>query len=125
MSLLVALFGLLISILGVICIIDPERLVDLARSWQTQTGIYIIAAFRVVMGVLLVLVAPDSRAPQTLRVFGVIILISGLVTPFFGLARFHQIVEWWAVRSLALKRAWGILAFALGLLLMYAVIPLT
>jgi hypothetical protein len=83
MSLLVALFGLLFSTLGVVGMVNPERLVSFARSWQTPAGLYATALLRIVLGLLLLMVAPDSRAPDMLRILGVVILVSGLATPFF------------------------------------------
>lgn len=123
MSLLVALFGLFISALGVLGMVNPERLISFARSWQTPTGVYVGAGFRIVLGLLLFLAAPGSRAPDTLRILGVVILVVGLATPFFGLERFHRLLEWWAARGPVFIRAWAGLALAFGLFLVYAVAP--
>lgn len=123
MSLLVALFGLLMSIIGVIGMVHPERLIGFAKSWHTPIGLYLAATVRIVLGLLLFLAAPDSRTPDMLRIVGVIILVVGLSTPFLGLERFGRLLEWWAVRGSAFRRAWAGCALALGLLLIYAVAP--
>jgi hypothetical protein len=123
MSLLAALFGLLIGALGLVGMIQPERLIRFARAWQTTGGLYVAAALRIILGLLLFVAAPDSRLPGILRVLGVVIFISGLATPFFGLERFHRLLEWWASRSPAFKRIWAGCAFAFGFVLLYAVTP--
>ncbi len=123
MSLLIALFGLFIVILWGLGIVSPERLIRFARYWQSPTGLYLASAFRIVLGVLLFLAAPGSRAPTMLRILGVVIFVAGLVTPFFGLERFHKLLEWWAERGPAFKRTWAGCALAFGLLLVYAVAP--
>jgi len=45
-----------------------------------------MAALRIALGLVFVLAAPASRAPRTLRVLGVIVIIAGLTTPSFGVA---------------------------------------
>jgi hypothetical protein len=102
MPLLVAFFGLFIATLGLIGIISPERLLRFAKPWQTPTGLYVAAAFRIVLGVALFLIAPDSRTPTLLRVLGAVIFVAGLATPFLGAERFHKLLDWWAGRSAAL-----------------------
>lgn len=123
MSLLVALFALFIGALGLVGLARPERLIRFATSWQTPTGLYVAAALRIVLGLALFLAAPDSRAPVTLRILGVVTLVAGLATPFFGLERFHRVLDWWAALRPAFKRAWAGCALAFGLLLFYAVVP--
>jgi len=123
MSVLVAFFGLFMGTLGLLGMALPERLTSFARPWQTPTGLYVAAALRLVMGLALFLAAPDSRVPATLRVLGIVILVAGLATPFFGLERSRRVLEWWAARSPAFKRAWAGCALAFGLLLLYAVAP--
>ncbi|MBI2877925.1 MAG: hypothetical protein HYY20_13700 [Candidatus Tectomicrobia bacterium] len=123
MSLLIALFGFFIGTLGLLGMIDPERLLRFARRWQSPAGLYLAALLRVVLGLLLFLTAPDSHVPGILHVLGGIIFTSGLATPLVGLARFQRILGWWADRSPAFKRAWAGCALAFGLLLLYAVIP--
>jgi len=71
----------------------------------------------------LFLAAPDSRAPVTLRILGVVTLVADLATPLFGLKRFHRVFDWWAALRPAFKRAWAGCALAFGLLLFYAVVP--
>ena len=53
----------------------------------TPAGLYAIAVLRVAIGLLFVLAAPSSRAPRTLRVLGLIVIVAGLATPWFGVAR--------------------------------------
>jgi hypothetical protein len=123
MSFLIAAFGLCMATLGVIGIVRPERLIGFARSWQTPTGLYAAAAIRIVLGALLLLAAPQARAPNVLRILGVFILVAGLATPLIGLERSHTVIEWWAARGPVFQRAWAGCALVFGLFLVYAVAP--
>ena len=123
MTLLVALFGLLMGILGVLGVVWPDRLIRFARAWHTPAGLLLAAALRIVLGLALFLAAPDSRAPLMLRILGVVIFAAGLATPFFGLERSRRVLEWWAARSPAFRRAWAACALAFGLVLVSVVAP--
>ena len=81
LALLVALFVIVVGITGVIA---PDRVMAIGRQLITPTGLYVIGALRVVIGLVLFLAAPASRAPKTLRVLGVLVVIAGLATPLFG-----------------------------------------
>jgi hypothetical protein len=105
----------------VVGIVAPDRLMSVARYVVTPVGLYAIAALRVGIGVVLMLVAPISRAPKTLRVFGAFVLIAGLATPLFGVERARAIVDWEATQGTALVRIGAGLALVIGGLIAFAV----
>jgi hypothetical protein len=115
--------SLAIACLGALGVVSPERLLATVRRFQTPTGLYVAAAIRVALGVALFVAAPTSRAPETLRVFGGVVVGIGLMTPLFGLARYRRLLDWWMSRGSGFVRAWAAIALAFGLLLAYAVAP--
>jgi len=119
MSLLVILWGLLMVVLGVVGIVNPERLLRFAGYWDNPAGLYGAAFLRVFVGLAIFLAAPDSRAPTVFRVLGPVIVVAGLSTPFWGCERTHRILEWWAGRSDTFKRLWAGCAMFFGLILIY------
>lgn len=102
---------------------SPRTLLGIVRRFQTRAGLYAAAGLRLVLGAALVLAAPTSRAPDVVRILGVLIFASGLVTPWLGLARFRTLLAWWSGRGRGFMRAWAALALVLGLFLAYAVAP--
>jgi len=119
---LVALFiGLVIAAQGVFGIAAPDVFLRTLRYIQTPPVIYLAAAIRVVFGVVLFRVAPESRAPKFLRVLGVAIVIGGLLTPFFGVRIGHAILDWWSAGGPPLVRSWAGCSLALGVFIVYAV----
>lgn len=115
--------ALLIVIIGLIGMIDPGVLSNVASFALTQAGIYGAALLRIIFGVILIRAARDSRLPRTVRVMGVIILIAGITTPFIGLERARTAVDWWTSRGPLALRAWAALAMFLGVFIMYAITP--
>jgi hypothetical protein len=99
----------------------PERLAVLAEHLATPQGLYVAATLRVAIGLVLLRVAPASRAPLALRVLGWLAVIAGLVTPFVGVERARDMIEWWLARDSAVVRVWAAVAAAFGGFLLYAV----
>src|SRR6266849_5283664 len=111
LALLVALFIMVVGMAGVFA---PDSLLTAGRYVVTPVGLYAIAVFRVGIGFMLILVAPISRAPQTLRAFGAVTLVAGLTTPLFGVERTRAIVDWAATQGTALLRVVAGLVLAIG-----------
>ena len=122
-SLLALLIGLLLVVQGILGIVAPDVFVGSIRFIQTPPVMYVAAVLRVVFGVVLVRAAPGSRAPRFLRVFGFIIVIGGLLTPFVGVWASEHILGWWSASGPALVRVFAGVSLALGLLIVYAVAP--
>jgi hypothetical protein len=118
---LALLIGLGILALGVVGLLVPERLAVLAEHLATPQGLYVAATLRVAIGLVLLRVAPASRAPLALRVLGWLAVIAGLVTPFVGVERARDMIEWWLARDSAVVRVWAAVAAAFGGFLLYAV----
>jgi hypothetical protein len=115
--------SLCVAAVGALGVLSPARLLDFARRFESPAGLYTAAAFRVLMGVALLLAAPTSRAPGVVRIVGVVILLAGLLTPVVGLERARRIIRWWSRRGPAFMRIWAGLALAFGLTMAYAVSP--
>jgi hypothetical protein len=118
LALLVAFF---IMVVGMVGVVTPESLMTVGRYVVTPVGLYAIAALRVGIGLVLMLVAPISRVPRTLRAFGAIVLVVGLTTPLFGVERTRAIFDWEATQGTALIRVGAGLAVAIGAFIAYAV----
>ena len=115
--------GVVIILGGVISFAAPDVRLSLERSVLTPGGLYAIAAVRMALGVIFVLTAPTSRAPRTLRVLGGIVIIAGLMTPWFGVTRSRAVLSWWASAAPSLRRLAAGVAMALGGFLVYVFRP--
>ena len=118
LALLVAAFAIVVGITGLLA---PESRIAILRSVLTPAGLYAIAALRVGIGLVLMLVAARSRAPRTLRAIGAMLIVAGLVTPLFGVERSRAVVDWEVAQGTVLTRAGAVLALALGGFLAFAV----
>jgi hypothetical protein len=124
MKLLAIAVGTIIVAIGIVGVAAPSILFDFGRSLQTTDELYVLAAIRVLFGVILLLVPATSRMPWTLRVIGVVMVLGGLATPLFGVERIHEIVDWLAAQGPLMTRAWAGIAVILGIFIVYAGGPL-
>jgi hypothetical protein len=111
--------GALVILASAISFAVPDQRLSLERSVMTPTGLYAIAALRIAIGLVFVFAAPASRAPRTLRVLGLIVIMAGLSTPWFGVARARAVVNWLASAGPLLMRLDAVVGMALGGFLMY------
>lgn len=123
MALIAFAISLFVAALGALGIFSPPRLVNVVLHFQTRAGLYAAAALRLVFGAALFLAAPTSRAPEVVRIVGVIAFVAGLITPLFGLERFRRLLDWLSARGPVFIRLWASFALVFGLLLAYAIIP--
>jgi hypothetical protein len=123
MALIALVLSLFVAALGALGMVSPMKLLGIARHFENPGGLCAAAALRIVLGVALFLAAPSSRAPEVVRVLGIIILVGGLITPLFGVERTRKLLDWWSARGRTFMRVWAGLALVFGLLLAYAVVP--
>jgi hypothetical protein len=119
MRLLGLVIGALVILASAVSFAAPDLRLSLEGSVMTPAGLVAIAALRIAIGLVFVLAAPASRAPRTLRVPGLIVIIAGLSTPWFGVARGRAVVNWLASAEPLLMRLDAIVGMAIGGFLVY------
>ncbi len=123
MGFIIILFGLLILLTGTIMVLKPDPLVELLRRYADDAGLHALAVLiRLILGLLLVVYADQSKYPIVFTLLGWLSLIAALVLGVMGRGRFSRLMAW----SLDLVPRWGrfsgLLAVLLGGFLAYAVI---
>jgi hypothetical protein len=109
---LVALFTIVVGTVG---LISPDSVTTVRRLYfATPVGLYAAAAVRVAMGLVVILSAPASRAPKTLRALGAVMCMQGLAATLFGPDRARAILEWESMQGTALLRVGAAVALATG-----------
>jgi hypothetical protein len=114
--------SILLTVLGAVGLLWPQRLADLARSFLSPGGLLLGAAIRILCGLVFVFAAPQARAPGFVRVIGVISLVAGVMTPLLRAEQHRKILAWWGDRGPVFMRAWSALGLVLGLLLAYTLL---
>ena len=114
MRLLGLVIGAVVILVSAISFAVPDLKLSLERSAMTPTGLYAIAVLRIAIGLVFVFAAPASRTPRTVRVLGLVVIIAGLTTPWFGVTRAQAVVNWLASAGPLLMRLDAGAGMALG-----------
>ena len=115
--------GALIVLASAISLTAPDLRLSFENSMMTPTGLYAIAALRIAIGLVLVFAAPVSRARRMVRAVGFIVIITGLSTPLFGVARARAVLDWVAGAGPFLMRLDSAIGIAFGGFLVYVFRP--
>ena len=89
----VAVAGITIT-LGVAAAVAPGIVIAASQSMVSLAGIYFAAALRCGIGVALLFIARQSRAPAILRIMGAALLVAGLTMPLLGVESAKARIEW-------------------------------
>jgi hypothetical protein len=117
--LLVAVVTIIVGIVG---LIDPDSVTTVRRLYfATPAALYAAGAVRVAMGLVLILYAPASRAPKTLRALGAVMCMQALAAALLGPDRARAVLEWETIQGAALLRVGAAVALATGCFLAFAV----
>ena len=115
------LVALVIIVVGVVGLVSPDSVTTARRLYfATAVGLYTAAAVRVTMGLVLILFAPHSRTPKTLRGLGAVMCMQALSATLLGPDRARAIMEWETTHT-GLLRAGAVVAAVAGGFLMFAV----
>jgi len=102
----------------------PQKLLQFVKRMMDEDwGIYFAVIVRLLLGVALIISAPDSRFPLTFLILGWIAIVAAVVAAFMGRGRLRSFINWWIERfSPAGVRVWVLLAMAFGGFLIYGVL---
>ncbi len=118
-ALLVAVFTIVIGIVG---IVSPDSLTTVRRQYfATPVTLYTAGALRLAMGLVVILVAPTSRAPKTMRALGAVMCMQALAATLLAPDRARAILEWETMQGTALLRVGAAIALAAGGFMAFAV----
>ena len=105
----------LLVLFGLTGVLWPEGLMQLAKYSFSRTGLYVVAAARVVLGGLLFFAASATRTPKTIRVIGLLVLIAGIVTAVISPERADLMKDWLIARGPDTLRIAACIPLAAGL----------
>ena len=115
------LLAVLAVVIGTVGIVSPDSVTTVRRLYfATPISLYAAGVVRVGMGLVLILAAPNSRGPRTLRALGAIVCLQGITATVFGVDRAQAILEWEAQHTMLLRAGAGI-ALVTGCFVAFAV----
>ncbi len=120
MSVVVSILGVLAAIIGLLGLANPKIIVGLVEFWRGPTRFRLAVGVRLVLGTLLLVVAPACRLPLVVQVLGIISIMAAIVILIVGQERLDSFIGWWLARPPAVIRVSALFALFFGVLLVYA-----
>jgi len=120
MSVFVLIAGSIILLFGIASLIAPSIIKYWFNRMTEWRQFHLIAVLRIVIGILFLLAANETRFPLFVTVMGVISLLSGLAIPIAGVERVKTFAKWGIERSDTVLRLWVLVASVVGFMLVWA-----
>ena len=115
-SIIIGLFMVAVGLAGVVA---PTDIGTIAQNATTPAAVWVLAAFVIVLGTLLIRASRTARIPIVIKAVGAIAILGGLAMPFAG----PQIVNWWVDQGPTVIRAASIIKIAVGAAVVVAANP--
>ena len=120
-TVITALLGLLIIVLGIVVMVRPNRVSDVAERFTTTPALKAGAILaRIAMGIAFLLAAPDTRLPTFMTVLGFLSIIAGVALAIMKEAWVNGLVGWWANQAETIVRVWGVPIALFGGVIVYS-----
>lgn len=120
MSVFVQTVGILVVCITAIAIFSPQTMRQMAQVICQGNRLYVAAAFRVVMGGLLIWAAFSCKITGVVLTVGILTLLAGGIAIGLGLPRMQAFVAWWTMKSDNVLRGMASIGFLFGAALIYA-----
>ena len=108
-------------VVGIVGLISPDYGTAVRRAYfAASLTLYTAAALRMVMGLGVILTAPASRAPRTMRALGAVMFLQGLMAAGLGPEHARAVLEFETKQGHAILRLGAAVALAAGIFMAYA-----
>jgi hypothetical protein len=120
MELVVKIIGIIIVALAMVYLLKPEVMTYVIEFFKEGKRIYFAGLIRLVLAVIFLLAARECDITWVIILFGILFLISGLLTFVLGLERIKSIIGWWQKQSVFTLRLFALVAFIIGAIIIYS-----
>ena len=121
MKTIIKLFAVLMLLAGISLLVKPEWIFDWLESSHQNMSMYVFAiGVRLVLGILFVRAAAESKYPAVLKVLGYLFIIAAVAFIVIGHESFKNLVGNVVLDMRSFARIGGLLAVAFGAFLVYA-----
>lgn len=95
MAAILVTIGALIVLVSIAAVLRPRELLDLAGKIAVRTWLRVMAFLvRVVLGTILILVAPSTTFSPLIKIIGVLLIASGIAVLLLGNEGVQRVLNW-------------------------------
>lgn len=93
MTLIIKLFGMLMLLAGISLLVKPGIVFGFIEHNMGSTSLYVFAiAVRLVLGLLFLFAARESKYPRVIKIFGYLFVVAALILVFIGEESFQDFI---------------------------------
>jgi len=123
MGYVILVFGTITLLAGVVILFRPDSIFSILRRHLESLSLHVLAVLvRVILGVVLIAYASESRFPIILEVLGWVSLAAAFILGVIGRSRFKSLMGWALGVASPFARVGGVFAVLFGGFLVYAVV---
>jgi len=119
MASVVLIIGVIVLVISAAALLAPGVFRGMLRVFRPRGMLYVGAFIRIVVGIVLLLAAPECRFPLGVRILGVFTVVAGVVLPFFNKTAKNALFDWVAEMPNSGLRGFALMGIVLGAFLMY------
>ena len=112
--------GLIMAVLGAVFAAVPRKLVKVFPFFKAGKKIYAVGVCRLVCAVIFLLAASQARWSVVIGLFGILLLISGVLIFALKLKHIRAVLDWFPSKPDMVLRAIGVVVLIIGLLIVFA-----
>jgi uncharacterized protein YjeT (DUF2065 family) len=120
MEVVIKIIGIIIVALAIAYLLKPEFMTYVMEFFKEGKRIYFAGLIRLMLAVIFLLAAHECDITWVIVLFGILFLISGLLMFALGLERIKSIIGWWQKQSVFTLRIFALVAFIIGVLIIYS-----
>ncbi len=121
MRLIVKLFGILMLLLGVSLLINPDIIIGWMEDNMENASLYITAiVVRMVIGILFIAAAGETKYPSVIKILGYLFIIAAIIFIFIGQKSFQDFITSLIPIVKPFARLGGLIGIAFGGFLIYS-----
>ena len=117
MVVLVRIVGMLLMLVGVVCLLNPEYLKRMIVFFIKGKRVYWSIGVKTIFGVVFLLAALQCRVPLVIAILGILLVSSLAVSLVIGTKGLKSMCEFWMERPSAVVRVWAALTLVMGVLI--------
>jgi uncharacterized protein YjeT (DUF2065 family) len=120
MIIFVKLFGIVIVVMGIIFLANPKTLKQYLLFWKNEKNLKKGGILSIAVGIIFLIAASDCRLAGLVTVLGIWSIIKGVLLLTFKQKKLLAYIDWWLEKSISKVRIMGIVALAIGALILYS-----
>ena len=119
MKIIIAAFGALICLAGLVILMAPDRFRAVMNSWTGQPRFLFSVIVRIAFGAVLLAEAANLKFPLAMKIIGGISIVGAVVLLLVGEKRMDRIIDWFMSLSNDIFRLVSTIPIAFGSFITY------